>query len=83
MATLIDNDDDSDKLATSVFNNYCVSGIHIQKKTVKESAYAPTMFDRFEADFGSEHTVSIWAVQQFCEKTNPITPVVIDDSVLK
>lgn len=35
MSTLINNDDDSDELATSVFNNYCVSGVHIQKRHEK------------------------------------------------
>jgi hypothetical protein len=53
-STLVDNwtNDPSSSLAvaTTVFNNYCVSGIHVQKRGVGENAFAPTMFNRFVED---------------------------------
>lgn len=48
-------------VAESVFNNYCISGIHVQKRHVGKNAWDPSMFNRFLADAATEHTVNVWA----------------------
>jgi hypothetical protein len=58
----VNDPSNSQAVATYVFNNYCVSGIQVQKRRVNAATYAPTMFDRFLRNTGTEHILSVWAV---------------------
>ncbi len=67
IVTDADKGSDCDVLVNDIFNNLCVKGAHCAVRYVDE--WIESDFDsRLTFQVGSKKTLTVWAVEGFCEK---------------
>ena len=62
------------QIAEQIFQNYCVMGVYVRIRYIKES-WTGGAWQNFYAYFeGEVYAIGIWAIDDFCQKDNPTTP---------